>query len=112
LIVNVPFIVELEPKFTPPARVTLLKPTVPVIVADPANATVPEPAVKVAEPFARVDPLPMVSVPPLDITTEPPFVNVPLTVIAPDAPKVIPDEVLMFKFPKVVLVAAELRVIL
>ena len=49
LIVKVPLIVEDKPKLTPPARVTLLNPTVPLTVPVPGNATVPVPLVKVPE---------------------------------------------------------------
>ena len=47
LIVSVPLIVEAEPKFTPPAISTLLKPTVPETVPLPAKLTLDVPAVKV-----------------------------------------------------------------
>jgi hypothetical protein len=47
LIESVPLMVEAEPKFTPPAISTLLKPTVPDTVPFPAKETVEVPAVNV-----------------------------------------------------------------
>jgi hypothetical protein len=76
-----------EPTSTPPATVTLLNPIVPVMVPEPANATVPLPLVKVLVPFAKVPPDAMVSVPPAVITTDPLLVRV-VVVNAPLAPKV------------------------
>ena len=100
------------PKFTPPAIVTLLKPIVPLMVPVPAKAIVPVPAVKTDVPFANVTPEAKLIVPPVVISTAPPLVRVPVTVIAPDAPNVIPDEAFIVRLLKVVFVAAALRVIL
>ncbi len=86
-IVSVPLIVDVVPKLTPPARVTLLNPIVPVTVAVPAKATVPVPLVKVLDPLANVPPDAIVSVPPDVITIEPLLVTV-VVVNAPLAPKV------------------------
>ena len=47
LIESVPLIVEEDPKLTPPAISTLLKPTVPETVPFPANETLEVPAVNV-----------------------------------------------------------------
>ena len=59
--VKVLLIVELAPKLTTPASVALLNIIVPETVADPANATVPLPAVKVPL-LVREPPFEMVSV--------------------------------------------------
>ena len=56
-----PLIVEPVPKLTPPASVALLNVIVPETVAEPANATVPLPAVKVPL-LVREPPFEMVSV--------------------------------------------------
>ena len=70
--------VDVVPKSTPLAMVTLAKVMVPVTVPVPAKATVPVPPVKVLAPLAKVPPLAMVRVPPLVITTEPLLVKVVL----------------------------------
>jgi hypothetical protein len=70
--VKILLIVELVPKLTPPASVTLLNVIVPETVADPANATVPLPAVKVPL-LVREPPFEMVSV--LGVESE--AVNIP-----------------------------------
>jgi len=100
------------PKFTPPAMVTMFNPIVPLMVPFPAKAMVPFPAVKVDVPFASVPPEAKLSVPPVVMSIVPPLVKVPVTVIAPDAPNVIPDEAFIIRLVKVVFVAAALRVIL
>ena len=87
LMVKVPFIVGVVPKFTAPAIVTLLNPIVPVTVPLPAKATVPAPNVNVLLPFAKVPPEAMFKVPPAVIMSEPLFVKV-VAVSAPLAPKV------------------------
>jgi hypothetical protein len=67
LIESVPLIVEEDPKLTPPAISTLLKPTVPETVPFPANVTLEVPAVNV--PLLVNEPLldmMMVGVPDVD----------------------------------------------
>jgi hypothetical protein len=103
-----PLMVEVVPKLTVPASVTLLNPIVPVTVPVPAKVTVPVPRVKVLDPLANVPPAAMFNVPPSVITTEPLFVTV-VAVSAPLAPKV-SDFVLLMVTEEGLLVAVPFTV--
>ena len=74
---NIPLIVAAEPKFTPPAILTLLNPTVPVIAPVPEKVNVPAPVPEAREPEVLdiVPPIPTVIVFELP-TVKAPEVNV------------------------------------